>query len=318
MAVDVTAIQGYIASNIDQTILKTYFKSPAMNIASNLVGVAGKNAIPQVNVQAVLADASACGTYGESTAAITKAEIDAKLIGSQLTFCAQTLMNTYLSSTLSKGAYMMESSTVEQWLESQLAGSFGEEIGKLFWRGDVTLPANNNLSKADGFIKQLGAAGAAVSTPVSWTTANAYSEAMRIAEAYTGKNKLYIFLGTQKFKALVASIGGQFMNNNTYAPVIVNGKFTEAKERTEIVLPLAFDTICVWEPSLDGTGATTAKDHAYAYAAENVFSCVSLKSDESTVHSFVDQVSELLYMRMKVVFGVGIIDKAQVVKYIQA
>jgi hypothetical protein len=313
MAITTSGIKGYIDDKVNETMLKLYATPTAMNYVTKAVGVKGDHKVNSLSVSAVFADGASCGAYGDSTGAFTATTVSNETIGTQIAFCEADLMDTYLSSTLTAGQLDQESSTVEGWLQDMLAKSSGEELGKLFWGGDKA--GAGNLSKADGFVKVLSTSGVAVATPIAWTVANAYDEAFRIYSAYTGKDSLIIFVGTQKYKAFVASIGTKFAANPAFSPSAVSGAYTDSV-RQEMVLPLAVDCKVVLDKGLDVLNADLTKTPVYAFAQSNVVVCEDLATDTSTVKVFRDEKDELLYLRLKFLFGIGIFNKAEVVKYV--
>lgn len=313
MGVTITNIQNYIEQNVDETKLGIYNKPIALNYVTKAVGTKGSKKINQLKVNAVFGQGESCGSYGESTGAFTQLDVVSEVIATQITFCESTLRDTYLSSTLTAGQLDQTSTQMEAWLQSQLVEATGEEVGLLFWNGDKTLTGNK--AQMDGFVKTLGASGVSVSSPIDWTVANAFSETLRIALAYTGKDDLYIFMGKHKFNLLVASIGSEF-KSSAYAPQIIDGSFTEAR-RMELKLPLTAGVTVVCDPALDTLRGSEIQDApVYAFAKENIVATEDLATDLTDVKVFTDAKDELLYVRMKFLLGLGIWDKSQVVKYV--
>jgi len=314
MAINVTAIKGFVEENVQETKLGVYESSVMANYATKVVGVKGAKRINELVVTAAFADGSGCGAYGDSAGSFVQHDIVSDVIGSQIAFCEPDLHDTYLSSTLTKGELDQQSSTVEGWLNGELVKSTGQEFGKLAWQGDKTAGVGN-MSKADGFIIRLDTGGVAVSTPVAWTVANAYDELFRIYSAYTGKEDLYIFLDTYKYRLAVASIGQKFANNSAFAPQLIDGKFTDNKV-SQTPLPLAMGCYIVHDAGLNGTGATNPEGSVYAFSKENVVVAEDLSSDLETTKIFRDDKDEMLYIRLKFLFGIYIFKPAEVVKYV--
>jgi hypothetical protein len=314
MAIDVTEIKGFIEQNVQETKLGVYESAAMINYTTKVVGVKGAKKINELVVTAAFADGSGCGAYGDSEGDFVQHDIVSDVIGSQIAFCESDLHDTYMSSTLTKGELGQESSLMREWLNGELLKSTGQELGKLAWQGDK-VGGSGNLSKADGFIIRLDTGGVAVSTPIAWTVDNAYDELFRIYSAYTGSSDLYIFLDSYKYKLAVASIGNKFANNSAFAPQIIDGQFTENK-RSQTPLPLSMGCYIVHDAGLNGTGATTPEGSVYAFAKENVVVAEDLKADTDTTKIFKDEKDEMLYIRLKFLFGIYIFKPSEVVKYV--
>jgi len=83
-----------------------------------------------------------------------------------------------------------------------------------------------------------------------------------------------------------------------------------------MVLPLALDCKVVLDRGLDSTNADPLKAAVYAFGMKNVVVTEDLATDTETVDVFTDKKDGNLYLRMKFLFGVGIFNKAEVVKYV--
>lgn len=166
MAFNLGSLTAYVVENADQLLVKSIFGAKTVDLIETegtmLTGVKYAEKINMLASDAIFQDGSGCTRTSSGTTTITQRVIQVAPIAVIEDLCVNDLNKYYLSTALKPGSNNNALPNVfEEKYTDLKAMSVAKQLEIAVWQGDTT-SGNANLSKFDGFIKIIDAAGNAI------------------------------------------------------------------------------------------------------------------------------------------------------------
>ena len=161
MALDVSAITGYVDQTRSELIVKQQLENKTAQLVTILPGVKGPTKLHKLATDAAF-QVNGCGFNASGTTTLSDRTITPGDIKVNEAICPKDLLPTYQVHQLKAGTRAeKESIPFEKAYTDLKAATIAAQIETALWQGD-TASGNANLNKFDGFIKIIDASYAAV------------------------------------------------------------------------------------------------------------------------------------------------------------
>lgn len=157
MAFDLTGLSAYVDEQKMDLIRRGLMNARTVNEISVQPGIKSSATINILGSTQVW-QAGSCGFSASGTTALTQRTISVCDIKKNESLCVNDLEAYYTQAAMKPGSYS-ENIPFEALYAEEVVGQTAKFIEKLAWRGDVTLPASNELSLCDGLVKIIEAEG---------------------------------------------------------------------------------------------------------------------------------------------------------------
>lgn len=163
MSFDLSALTAYVDQNSKDLILPLHFEGQTAQNVTLKGGVKYKEALQLFQVNAVPQDGNGCGFNATGDGVFSQREIEVKKIKYQNQWCMDDLLEYWTQTLLVPGSTEEDRQmTFQRAVVQELVGQIVENNEYADWRGDTT-SADAALSRYDGFLKIIDAAGTAQS-----------------------------------------------------------------------------------------------------------------------------------------------------------
>ena len=321
MALSVGTLTDYVIENENLLVVKSLFSGrTAELIAAEGTVMTGVKFAEKINVlatDAIFQTGAGCTRVSSGTTSLTQRTVTIGEIAVVEDICVKTLNTTFMSKKLTGGA---NGNTLpfEQDYANLKAATIAKQLEVAIWQGD-TGHGNVNLSKFDGLLKLIDAAGtqilanqpaytgaAAISTATGITTANVKSivNAMWLAlpADVMGSDDIRIFCGWNTFNKYINAFTDQNLFN--FAPT---GSEVSAANGVVIIPGTNYKLTAVH--GLDGTSRLIAA------RMSNLFAGVDLENDYEQFSIMEDQFKNYLRFNVQFKYGINVAFPDEVVSF---
>lgn len=174
---NIAAISGYVEENSFELISKSILETDLASYMNVRVGLsADSHRIPIMDGDFVVQDGAACGFSADGQTTITQVPMEIKNNKINMTYCPQTLRDTFVSQSLAAGALAGEAVPVENLMADFFIKKLNNYNEKFIMTGDTGY---------SGLTQILVAANGSVSafTASAWTVSTAVDDAQTLYSA---------------------------------------------------------------------------------------------------------------------------------------
>lgn len=304
MALDVSALVNYVIENENELIVKSLFGGKTADLIRSegtvMTGVKFAEKINVLATDAIFQNGTGCTRVSSGTTSLTQRQVTVGDIAVVEDICVNDLNSKYMSKALASGSDPNKL-PFEQEFTSLKSATIAKQLEIAIWQGDTT-SANANLSRFDGFIKLIDAAGTAVDgNPTAITTGTGITTSnvkgivngmwLNLPADVTGQDDIRIFAGWDTFNKFINSYTDQNLFN--FAPA---GSEVSAANGVVIIPGTNYKLTAVH--GLDGT------NRLFSARMSNMFSGVDLENEYEQFSMMEDQFKD--YLRFKVHFKYGV------------
>lgn len=322
MAFSIGSLTSYVIENENLLLTKSIFEAETAKIILNestvMTGVKYKEKINLMATDAIFQDGTGCTTTSSGTTTLTQREVTVGNIAVVEDLCIENLVTVYMSKRLKAGSWA-NTMPFEQEYSDQKAKTVAKQLEIAIWQGD-TSSGNANLSRFDGLIKIIDAAGTAIAAnsatygvtgaPVSTSTGIVASNVKSIINAMwlalpadiQGYDDVRIFCGWDVFYKYINAYTDQNLFN--FAPT---GK--------EVMIQSGEVTIPGTNYKLTAVHGLDTTNRLFAMRMYNIVAATDLESDLEKWEMIPDQFNEYLRFKVKFRFGVNVAFPDQIVSF---
>lgn len=150
---DVSALAEYINEQAEEILTKDVLAARTLSLINVQPGIKHKEKLKLVDVDVVYQDGENCEISASGDVTFSDREIEVKPIAIVMKFCNNTLRDTWAQLLLAAGSNAeTENMPAEAIIVNHFLEKHKDELEKLLWKGDTTLPSGN-LSFSNGFVK---------------------------------------------------------------------------------------------------------------------------------------------------------------------
>ena len=306
MALDVSTLTSYVIENQDLLITKSLFGARTSELISAegtvMTGVKFAEQINILDTDAIFQNGVGCTKVSSGTTSITQRKVTIGEIAVIEDICVKTLNKVYLSKALTKGSNG-NALPFEQEYTNLKSGTIAQNLEIAIWQGD-TASGNANLSRFDGLIKLIDAAGSAVAAntgnilvATGITAANVKGIVdnmwLNLPAKVTGKEDIRIFCGWDTFNLYISA----YTTANLFAFAPKGNEV--AATNGEIIIPGTNYRLTAVH-GLDGTS------RLFGLRMSNLFSGTDLENEEETFSMLEDQFKDFVRFRCYFKYGVNV------------
>lgn len=310
MALSVSSLTSYIIENEDLLVVKSLFGGKTSDLIRSegtvMTGVKFAEKINILATDAIFQNGTGCTRVSSGNTSLTQRQVTIGEIAVVEDICVKTLNTVYMSKKLAKGSDV-NTLPFEQEYSDLKAATVAKQLEIAIWQGDTT-SLNANLSRFDGLIKLIDAAGTAVQanataylgtsailavTGFISTNIKAAVNSMWLAlkADVTGQDDIRIFCGWDVFNKFINAFTDQNLFN--FAPT---GSEVSAANGVVIIPGTNYRLTAVH--GLDGT------NRMFSMRMSNLFAGVDLENEYESFSMMEDQFKD--YLRFKVQFKYGV------------
>ena len=308
MAISVSALTDYVMENENLLVVKSLFGGKTSDLIRSEgtveTGVKFASKINILATDAIFQNGTGCTRVSSGSTSLTQRQVTIGDIAIVEDICVNTLNNKYTSKALANGSDPNKLPFEQEYADLK-AATVAKQLEVAIWKGD-TGSGNANLSRFDGLIKLIDAAGTAVTanqapymgtTPLatSITTSNVKaivnSMWLGLPADIQGADDIRIFCGWDTFNKFIASYTDQNLFN--FAPT---GSEVSAANGVVIIPGTNYKLTAVH--GLDGT------NRLFTMRMSNLFAAVDLENEEDKFTMMEDQFKD--YIRFKAHFKYGV------------
>lgn len=310
MALSVSSLTSYIIENEDLLVVKSLFGGRTSDLIRSegtvMTGVKFAEKINILATDAIFQNGTGCTRVSSGNTSLTQRQVTIGEIAVVEDICVKTLNTVYMSKKLAKGS---DNNVLpfEQEYSDLKANTVAKQLEIAIWQGDTT-SGNANLSRFDGYIKLIDAAGTAVNanlaayngigaiasgTGIIASNVKAIVNSMWLAlpADVTGQDDIRIFCGWDVFNKFINAFTDQNLFN--FAPT---GSEVSAANGVVIIPGTNYKLTAVH--GLDGT------NRLFSMRMSNMFAGVDLENEYESFSMMEDQFKD--YLRFKVQFKYGV------------
>lgn len=311
MALNVDTLTSYVIENENLLVTKSLFGARTaeliMSEGNVMTGVKFAEKINILSTDAIFQNGAGCTRVSSGTTSLTQRQVTIGEIAVVEDICVKTLNRTYMSKKMTGGSNDNKLPFEQEYTDLK-ARTIAKQLEVGLWQGD-TDSLNANLSRFDGLIKLIEAAGTAVNsnqtaygigvTPITVATGITLSNVKAIVNSVwlafpsdvTGQDGLRIFCGWDTFNKFINAFTDQNLFN--FAPA---GSEVSAANGVVIIPGTNYKLTAVH--GLDGT------NKLFGINMSNIYLGVDLENEEDKFSMMEDQFKD--YLRFKVQFKQGI------------
>lgn len=315
MALDVSALTNYVIENEDLLVAKSLFGGRTSElIAAEGTVMTGVKFAEKINIlatDAIFQNGAGCTRVSSGTTSLTQRQVTIGEVAVVEDICVKTLNSKYLSKKLTKGS---NDNTLpfEQEYTDLKSMTIAKQLEIAIWQGD-TASDNANLSRFDGYIKLIDAAGTAVNgNPTAITTGTGITTSnvkgivngmwLALPSDVTGQEDIRIFAGWDTFNKFINAFTDQNLFN--FAPA---GSEVSAANGVVIIPGTNYKLTAVH--GLDGT------NRLFAMRMSNMFAGVDLENEYESFTMMEDQFKDYIRFKAQFKYGVNVAFPDEVVSF---
>lgn len=315
MALDVSTLTSYVIENEDQLVAKSLFGSRTSDlIRSEGTVMTGVKSSQQINIlatDAIFQNGAGCTRTSSGSTSLTQRKVTVGEVAVVEDICVKTLRSTYVSKKLAKGSDE-NALPFEQEYTDLKSKTIAKQLEIAIWQGD-TDSTNANLSRFDGFVKLIDAAGTAVAantTSIAVATGITTSNVKGIVNSMwlnlpadvTGQDDVRVFCGWDTFNKFISAFTDQNLFN--FAP---SGSEVSAANGVVIIPGTNYKLTAVH--GLDGT------NRLFAGRMSNFYAAVDLEGEEDQFSMMEDQFKDYLRFKAQFKYGVNVAFPNEIVQF---
>ena len=315
MALDVSALTNYVIENEDLLVAKSLFGGRTSDLIRSegtvMTGVKFAEKINILATDAIFQNGTGCTRVSSGTTSLTQRQVTIGEIAVVEDICVKTLNTKYMSKKLAAGSNSNDLPFEQEYTDLKSA-TISKQLEIAIWQGD-TASGNANLSRFDGFIKQIDAAGTAVaanttsittSTGITTTNVKGIVNSMwlNLPSDVTGQDDVRVFCGWDTFNKFISAFTDQNLFN--FAP---SGSEVSAANGVVIIPGTNYKLTAVH--GLDGT------NRLFAARMSNLFAGVDLENEEDKFEMMEDQFKDYIRFKAQFKYGVNVAFPDEVVSF---
>lgn len=317
MALDVSTLVDYVIENQDLLVSKSLFSGRTVDLIAAegniMTGVKNAEQINILTTDAIFQNGAGCTRTSSGTTSITQRVVTVGEIAIVEDICVKTLNKKYLSKKLAAGSIAEKQKIpFEKEYTDLKSATISEQLEIAVWQGDTT-SLNANLSRFDGYIKLIDAAGSAVNgNPTGITTGTGIVAAnvktvvnnqwSKLPARVMGKPDVRVFCGWDVFALFVSSYTDQNLFN--FFP---DG--TELKqENGTVIIPGTYYKLTAVH-GLDGTS------RLFTMRTSNMFAGTDMENEEEKWEILPDQFKNYLRFNAEFKYGVNVAFPDEIVSF---
>lgn len=315
MALSVSSLTDYIIENEDLLIAKSLFAGKTSDLISSegtvMTGVKFAEKINILGTDAIFQNGTGCTRVSSGNTSLTQRQVTIGDIAIVEDICVKTLNSKYMSKKLAKGSNTNVLPFEQEYADLK-ATTIAKQLEIAIWQGD-TASGNANLSKFDGLIKLVDAAGTAVNgNPTSIATGTGITTSnvkgivngvwLALPADVTGSDDIREFCGWDTFNKFINAFTDQNLFN--FAPT---GSEVSAANGTVVIPGTNYKLTAVH--GLDGT------NRLFALRMSNLFAGVDLVNEEDKFEMMEDQFKDYLRFKAQFKYGVNVAFPDEIVSF---
>lgn len=315
MAYNVAALTDYVKENEELLVMKTLFESKTAKLIQQegniMTGVKSAEQLNILDTDATFQAGGTCGFTSSGTTTFSQRKLTIGKIKVNESLCPKTLESKYTQKALQLGS-RYENIPFEQEYTTLKAGIIAKQIEVALWQGD-TASGNANLSRFDGLIKILDAAGTMVNgNPTNITTATGITTTnvraivagmwSNMGADVQGKEDIRIFCGWDTFNKYIASYTDA--NLFHFAP---KGNELDGKSGEVTILGTNYKLTAVH--GLDGT------NRLFTVRMSNLFLGTDLENEEERWEIFFAKEADEIRFVSEFKYGVQVAFPNEIVSF---
>jgi len=307
MAFNVSALANYTNEQSTELVLKSLFggKTAAILQAAGQVQVGVKSAEAlNILTSDVYFQADGCGYTASGNTTFTQRNITVGKIKVEETLCPKTLEAKWMQTQIMAGNPTML--PFEEQIGAEKSAVIAENIEIAMWQGDTT-SGNPNLSRFDGFTKIISGASPTLgnANPTTFTTVTNANIDDILDQMYgalparvASRTDLVAFVGIDTFKLMLVNL-----KNANLFHYVADGATT-----MEMVYPGT-------NVKVIGVGGLNGTNKLFMGSLSNFFVGTDLANEEEQYKFVFDPISENVYFKAKMKYGVQIAFPDEVVYF---
>jgi hypothetical protein len=321
MALSVSSLTNYVIENEDLLVAKSLFGSRTSDLIRSegtvMTGVKHAEKINILASDAIFQNGEGCTRTSSGSTTITQREVAVGDIAVVEDICVKTLNKKYLSKKMAKGSENNDLPFEQEYTDLK-AKTIAKQLEIAIWQGD-TESGDANLSRFDGLIKLIDAAGTAVAanaaayisggaiasgTGILVSNVKSIVNAMWLAlpADVTGQDDIRVFCGWDTFNKFVNAFTDQNLFN--FAPT---GSEVSAANGVVVIPGTNYKLTAVH--GLDGT------NRLFAGRMSNFFAAVDLEGEEDKFTMMEDQFKDYLRFKAHFKYGVNVAFPNEIVQF---
>ena len=291
MALDVSAITGYVKANEKTLVAKSILGAKTLSIVKFQPEVKGSAAI-NVLVDAVTLQAGGCGWNPAGTTTLSKRVITTGLFKVNEALCEKTLAGTYAEWGLNI-AVGRETLPFEEVISDTKVKGIQKSVELLAWNGNTTGNTSTYLDVTNGYVKIIGDASGVIDATVSGKTLSGdtiYAIDKIVAalpNEIIAESDLVVFVGQEILRSYITAYNA---SNQFAGTLMLNGA------DLSVIIPNT-------GIKLQGVAGLNGKNKAYASTASNFIAGGDINGSESMFELFYSQDNR--EFRFAVDFNIG-------------
>lgn len=315
MALDVSTLTSYVIENEDLLVTKSLFGGRTSELILSegtvMVGVKFAEKINILATDAIFQNGTGCTRVSSGNTSLTQRQVAIGEIAVVEDICVKTLNRTYESKKMAKGSNVNVLPFEQEYTDLK-SKTIAKQLEIAIWQGDTT-SGNANLSRFDGLIKLIDAAGTAVNgNPTAITTGTGIVIAnvkgivngmwLAMPADVTGQDDIRIFCGWDTFNKFINAFTDQNLFN--FAPA---GSEVSAANGVVIIPGTNYKLTAVH--GLDGTS------RLFSARMSNLFAAVDLENEEDKFEMMEDQFKDFLRFKAQFKYGVNVAFPDEIVSF---
>lgn len=294
MALNVSAITGYVAANEKNLIAKAILMGDTAKMVNFQPGVKGTSAINLLSVDAAI-QAGACGWSPSGTSTVSKREIKTGQMKVNIPFCDKDLLTTSLSYDVKVGVGDKNLPFEEMFIQENVK-SIQQKLENAIWVGSTAGSTGAGLEFFDGYVTILGASGSGVVDATGTTAlaiaANAKSVIETVIDAIPAsvitREDNVVFVGIDVYRALTKAL----VAANLYHYPVEGATFEMKYPGTNV--------------TVKATAGLTGKKYVVASPLFNLVAGGDMLSDSETFKFWYSEDNSEFRLKVEYNFGVQV------------
>lgn len=321
MGLVVSTLTDYVIENENLLITKSLFSGRTSELilaeGTVMTGVKFAEKINILATDAIFQNGAGCTRVSSGNTSVTQRQVTIGEIAVVEDICVKTLNAKYLSKALAAGSDVNKLPFEQEYTDLK-STTIGKQLEIAIWQGDTT-HGNANLSRFDGYIKLIDAAGTAVAanvsayngigtittgTGITLSNVKAIVNSMWLAMPadVTGSEDVRIFCGWDTFNKYINAFTDQNLFN--FAPA---GSEVSAANGVVIIPGTNYKLTAVH--GLDGT------NRLFTLRMSNMFAGVDLENEYEKFTMMEDQFKDYIRFKAQFKYGVNVAFPDEVVSF---
>ena len=315
MALNVSGLVDYVIENENLLVVKSLFGGKTSDLIRSegtvMTGVKFAEKINILATDAIFQNGTGCTRVSSGSTSLTQRQVTIGDIAVVEDICVNTLNNKYTSKSLASGSDPNKI-PFEQEFTNLKAMTIAKQLEIAIWQGDTT-SGNANLSRFDGLIKLIDAAGisangnpTAITVGTGITSANVSGIVNGVWQKFppdvTGSDDIRIMCGWDTFNLYV----GAYTALNLFAFAPTGSEINKANG--EVTIPGTNYKLTAVH-GLDGTS------RIFGVRMSNLFAGVDLENEYEKFSMMEDQFKDYLRFKAHFKYGVNVAFPDEIVSF---